>query len=96
MSFAGNCQLQIKLEFYVESIALKDDPCDAFRRYLLFCNVSGSNNIFSNSGHMSQHVSQNSNILILKLNVTLEYLSFQFIIQKVLFSYLTQEADCVV
>ena len=45
---------------------------------------------------LSQHISQNCNILIKKPNVILEYVSFQLRIEKVLFSYLTQEACHVV
>jgi len=36
MSLAVNWQLQIKLEFYVENIVLKGDPCNVFTGYLLF------------------------------------------------------------
>jgi len=41
---------------------------------------------------LSQHISQNSNVLIKTQNFTLEDFSFQLSIQKVLFSDLTQEA----
>jgi len=53
MSFAVQWQLQIKLEFCVENIALKDVPWDVFTWYLVFWNVSGSNKVFSKSDHVS-------------------------------------------
>jgi len=45
---------------------------------------------------MSQHIYQICNVVIIKRNVNLVYLTFQFSIQKVLFSYLTEEAGHVV
>jgi len=83
----------------MENIGLKDDPYDVLTRNLLFWNVSGSNMTFRNVATwfiLSQHVSQNCNVLIKTPNTTLEYLSFQVSIQKVLFSVLTQEASRVV
>jgi hypothetical protein len=44
---------------------------------------------------LSRHVSQNSNALIKRPNITLEYLSFQVSFQKVLVSDITQEAGRV-
>jgi len=41
---------------------------------------------------LPEQISQNSNVLIKKPNITFEYLSFQLSIQEVLGSDLTQEA----
>jgi len=48
-----NWQLQIKLEFYIDNVDLKGDPCDVCIRYLLFWNVSDSNKICGKSVHVS-------------------------------------------
>jgi len=47
----------MKLEFYMKNIDLKYDPRDVSTRYLLFCNVSGSDKILSKCGHMFHIVS---------------------------------------
>ena len=47
----------MKLEFYMKNIDLKYDPRDVSTRYLLFCNVSGSDKILSKIGHMFHIVS---------------------------------------
>jgi hypothetical protein len=95
MTAAVNWQLQINIEFYVQNIDLKDNSSDVFIQYLLFWNMSSFNKNFNKFGTfciLSQHVSKNYKVFIIKPNVALEYLSFQICIQEVLFSALTEEA----
>ena len=93
MSFAVNWQLQIKLKFYVENIALKYDPYDVLDDICCsgMCQVLTRFSAYLATYFiLSQQVSQNCNVLIKEPNLTFVYLSFQLSIQNVLFSFLTK------